>query len=144
MWCALQEEQRPHVKNTIAIINTTTQVTSMRASPWSHQAIRTRTSASMPTPFAGASPSAMHHGQIVMFGLIDGLIPCPAAITVLLLCLQPGEFTLGATLVLFFSLSLAAVMGVTGVAAALATRHIGNVGMDLRRWHVAPPYFWAR
>ncbi|VFT51793.1 high-affinity nickel-transporter [Pseudomonas aeruginosa] len=29
-------------------------------------------------------------GQIILFGLTGGLIPCPAAITVLLLCLQ-GE-----------------------------------------------------
>lgn len=80
----------------------------------------------MPTPIADASSSAMNHGQIVMFGPIDGLIACLAAITVLLLCLQPGEFTLGATLVLCVSFSLAAVMSVTGVAAALATRHIGQ------------------
>jgi nickel/cobalt exporter len=33
-------------------------------------------------------------GQIVMFGLTGGLIPCPAAITVLLLCLQLKQFTL--------------------------------------------------
>jgi hypothetical protein len=34
-------------------------------------------------------------GQIVMFGLTGGLIPCPAAITVLLLCLQLKQITLG-------------------------------------------------
>ena len=33
--------------------------------------------------------------QIALFGLTGGLIPCPAAITVLLLCLQLKEFTLG-------------------------------------------------
>jgi nickel/cobalt exporter len=30
-------------------------------------------------------------GQIILFGLTGGLIPCPAAITVLLLCLQVKE-----------------------------------------------------
>jgi nickel/cobalt exporter len=47
-------------------------------------------------------------GQIVLFGLTGGLIPCPAAITVLLLCLQLKQIALGATLVLCFSIGLAA------------------------------------
>lgn len=46
-------------------------------------------------------------GQIVMFGLTGGLIPCPASVAVLLLCLQLKEFTLGATLVACFSIGLA-------------------------------------
>lgn len=33
-------------------------------------------------------------GQIIMFGLTGGLIPCPASITVLLLCLQLKKITL--------------------------------------------------
>ena len=56
--------------------------------------------------------------QIVAFGLTGGLIPCPAAITVLLLCLQLKEFTLGAGLVLCFSLGLAITMVSVGVVAA--------------------------
>lgn len=36
-------------------------------------------------------------GQIVLFGLTGGLIPCPASITVLLLCLQLKKAALGAT-----------------------------------------------
>ncbi|MGK6891482.1 urease accessory protein UreH domain-containing protein [Klebsiella pneumoniae] len=45
-------------------------------------------------------------GQIILFGLTGGLIPCPAAITVLLLCIQVKEFTLGAALVLCFKASV--------------------------------------
>ena len=55
--------------------------------------------------------------QIVAFGLTGGLIPCPAAITVLLLCLQLKEFTLGAGLVLCFSIGLVTMVS-AGVAAA--------------------------
>jgi len=62
-------------------------------------------------------------GQIVLFGLTSGLIPCPAAITVLLLCLQLKEVTLGAALVLCFSIGLAITLVVVGVAAALSMRH---------------------
>lgn len=62
-------------------------------------------------------------GQIVLFGLTGGLIPCPASITVLLLCLQLKQVALGATLVLCFSIGLAATMVAVGVAAALGMRH---------------------
>jgi nickel/cobalt exporter len=67
-------------------------------------------------------------GQIVMFGLTGGLIPCPAAITVLLLCLQLKQFTLGVALVFCFSIGLAITMVTAGVIAALSVRHVS------RRW----------
>jgi nickel/cobalt exporter len=65
-------------------------------------------------------------GQIVMFGLTGGLIPCPAAITVLLLCLQLKQFSLGVVLVLCFSIGLALTMVTAGVVAALSVRHIST------------------
>ncbi|WP_054312141.1 nickel/cobalt efflux transporter [Mesorhizobium sp. 1M-11] len=61
--------------------------------------------------------------QIVLFGLTGGVIPCPAAITVLLLCLQLKEFTLGFALVLCFSIGLAITLVSVGAAAALSVRH---------------------
>ena len=61
--------------------------------------------------------------QIVLFGLTGGLIPCPAAITVLLLCLQLKEFTLGFILVLCFSIGLAITLVTVGAIAALSVRH---------------------
>lgn len=64
--------------------------------------------------------------QIIMFGLTGGLIPCPAAITVLLLCLQLKEFTLGFALVLCFSIGLAITLVTVGAAAALSVRHATN------------------
>lgn len=61
--------------------------------------------------------------QIVLFGLTDGLIPCPAAIMILLLCLQLKEIALGAVLVLCFSIGLAITLVTVGVVAALGMRH---------------------
>ncbi len=61
--------------------------------------------------------------QVVGFGLTGGLIPCPAAITVLLLCLQLKQIPLGAVLVLCFSIGLAITLVAVGIAAALAVRH---------------------
>lgn len=62
--------------------------------------------------------------QILMFGLTGGLIPCPAAITVLLLCLQIKQLTLGAVLVVCFSIGLAVTMVSAGVLASLSVRHV--------------------
>ena len=62
-------------------------------------------------------------GQIVLFGLTGGLIPCPAAITVLLLCLQIKRLVLGLTLVAGFSLGLAITMVSAGVIVAVGMRH---------------------
>jgi nickel/cobalt transporter (NicO) family protein len=64
-------------------------------------------------------------GQIVLFGLTGGLIPCPGSITVLLLCLQVGKIWLGALLVLCFSIGLALTLVLVGVGAALSLRHAG-------------------
>jgi len=64
------------------------------------------------------------NGQIALFGLTGGLIPCPAAITVLLLCLQLKEFTLGAVLVLCFSIGLAITLVTVGTVAALSVRQV--------------------
>jgi ABC-type nickel/cobalt efflux system permease component RcnA len=65
-------------------------------------------------------------GQIVMFGLTGGLIPCPASITVLLLCLQLKKIALGAVLVLGFSIGLALTMVASGVIAALSVKHLSK------------------
>jgi nickel/cobalt transporter (NicO) family protein len=65
-------------------------------------------------------------GQIIAFGLTAGLLPCPAAITVLLLCLQLKQFLLGATLVFGFSIGLACTMVASGAVAALGVRHLSR------------------
>jgi len=65
-------------------------------------------------------------GQIVLFGLTGGLIPCPASITVLVLCLQLKRISLGIGLVLGFSLGLALTMVAVGVLAALGAQRIGT------------------
>lgn len=61
--------------------------------------------------------------QIALFGITGGLIPCPASITVLLICLQLGQVTLGAATVAAFSLGLAITMVSIGVAAAWGVQH---------------------
>ncbi len=78
--------------------------------------------------------------QIVMFGLTGGLIPCPAAITVLLLCLQLKQFTLGVALVLCFSIGLAMTMVSAGVIAALSVQHVARRWSDFSTFAARAPY----
>lgn len=79
--------------------------------------------------------------QIVMFGLTGGLIPCPAAITVLLLCLQLKAFTLGFALVLCFSIGLAITLVTVGAAAALSVRHATKRWSWFSTFARRAPYF---
>lgn len=65
-------------------------------------------------------------GQIILFGLTGGLIPCPASITVLLLCLQLKKVSLGAALVLCFSIGLALTLVASGVLAAWSIKHVSK------------------
>lgn len=79
-------------------------------------------------------------GQIILFGLTGGLIPCPASITVLLLCMQVGRIGLGALLVLCFSVGLALTLVLVGVAAALGMRHAASRWPGLEALAARAPY----
>ncbi|WP_123708392.1 nickel/cobalt efflux protein RcnA [Raoultella terrigena] len=80
-------------------------------------------------------------GQIILFGLTGGLIPCPAAITVLLLCIQVKEFSLGAALVLCFSVGLAITLVTVGAAAAYSVRQATKRWSGLDTLARRAPYF---
>lgn len=70
--------------------------------------------------FAGRSVTTP---QIVLFGITGGLMPCPAAFTVLIVCLQLKKATLGFAMVAAFSFGLALTMVATGTLAALSVQH---------------------
>jgi nickel/cobalt exporter len=78
--------------------------------------------------------------QIMLFGLTGGLIPCPAAITVLLLCLQLKQLSLGFTLVVCFGIGLAITMVSAGVLAALSLRHIEQRWSGFSHYMRQAPY----
>ena len=80
-------------------------------------------------------------GQIIVFGLTGGLIPCPASITVLLLCLQLKKIALGATLVLGFSIGLAMTMVASGALAALSVKHVSKRWGGFGEFAGKAPYF---
>lgn len=79
--------------------------------------------------------------QIVLFGLTGGLIPCPASITVLLLCLQLKKIALGAALVLCFSVGLAMTMVASGALAALSVKQVSRHWRGFGDFARNAPYF---
>ena len=80
-------------------------------------------------------------GQIIVFGLTGGLIPCPASITVLLICLQLKQIAMGATLVLCFSVGLALTMVAAGTIAALSVKHVSKRWSGFGELSSRAPYF---
>ena len=65
-------------------------------------------------------------GQIAMFGLTGGLVPCPASVTILMICLHLKQFTLGAVMVASFSFGLAISLVSVGVIAAWGASQVGK------------------
>jgi nickel/cobalt transporter (NicO) family protein len=87
--------------------------------------------------FAGRTVTT---GQIVLFGLTGGLLPCPGAITVALLSLQANQAVLGFALVVAFSLGLALTLVGVGAAAAWGAGHASRRFGFFRRWAPRLPY----
>lgn len=79
--------------------------------------------------------------QILLFGLTGGLIPCPAAITVLLICIQLKALTLGATLVVSFSIGLALTLVTVGVGAAISVQQVAKRWSGFNTLAKRAPYF---
>lgn len=79
--------------------------------------------------------------QILLFGLTGGLIPCPAAITVLLICIQLKALTLGATLVVSFSIGLALTLVTVGVGAAISVQQVAKRWSGFNTLTKRAPYF---
>ena len=79
-------------------------------------------------------------GQVILFGLTGGLLPCPSAFAVLLVCLHLKLFALGFAVVLAFSLGLAITLVSVGSVAAFtagqATKRFNGFG----EWARKMPY----
>ncbi len=64
--------------------------------------------------------------QIAMFGLTGGLVPCPASVTIMMICLHLKQYSLGAAMVASFSLGLALSLVSVGVIAAWSARQVNT------------------
>jgi len=79
-------------------------------------------------------------GQIVIFGLTGGLMPCPAAVSILIVCLQLKEFSLGFGIVAAFSLGLALTMISVGVLASWGFKKLAEKSGWFSRVASRAPY----
>lgn len=91
--------------------------------------------------FAGRSHVTT--GEILWFGFTGGLLPCPAAIAVLLICLQLKAVTLGIAMVAAFSVGLAITLVTIGVVAAWGTRKAAASWSGFGVWANRLPYVSA-
>ncbi len=82
-------------------------------------------------------------GQIVLFGLTGGLMPCSAAVAVLLICLQLKRSILGFALVLAFSIGLAITLVTAGAVAAISVRQASKRFKGFGELARKAPYFSA-
>ena len=83
------------------------------------------------------------NGAIAWFGLTAGLMPCPSAVAVLLICLQSRAFTLGFGMVASFSIGLAITLISVGVMAAWGARKASEGWSGLAGWSERLPYLSA-
>jgi len=81
--------------------------------------------------FAGRKVSRF---EIAWFGLTAGLMPCPSAVAVLLICLQSRAVTLGFGMVAGFSIGLAITLISVGVLAAWGTRKAAEGWSGFSAW----------
>ena len=79
-------------------------------------------------------------GQIVIFGLTGGLMPCPAAVSILIICLQLKEFSLGFSIVAAFSFGLALTMISVGVLASWGFKKLAEKSGWFGRIAARAPY----
>lgn len=78
--------------------------------------------------------------QIILFGLAGGLIPCPAAVTVLVLALTSDQIAYAIISVFAFSIGLAATLVAVGMIAAVGARKIGERWQGFSRLAQRAPY----
>lgn len=80
---------------------------------------------------AGERPSL---GQLVALGISGGIVPCPAALAVLLAAVSYGQFLRGLSLVIIFSVGMAAVLVAIGTMMVKAAGVAGRYVTAESRW----------
>ena len=78
--------------------------------------------------------------EVAWFGFTGGLLPCPSAIAVLLVCLHLKAFGLGIAMVAAFSVGLAATLITVGVVAAWGTGRAAKAWSGFDRWAERLPF----
>jgi ABC-type nickel/cobalt efflux system permease component RcnA len=83
------------------------------------------------------TPGRVSLKQLFVLGVTGGIVPCPAALVVLLSALSLGRVGFGLVLIVAFSLGLAAVLIATGILVVYARRLMARLqgeGLLITRW----------
>lgn len=97
----------------------------------------TNVTAAITYPPALVSRGSMPARQLLILGITGGIVPCPAALVVLLSAVALHRVLFGLFLILSFSLGLAVVLIVMGMVAVYAGRLMSRVATDgplIQRW----------
>jgi ABC-type nickel/cobalt efflux system permease component RcnA len=97
----------------------------------------TNVTAAITYPPALVSRGSMPARQLLVLGITGGVVPCPAALVVLLSAVALHRVLFGLFLILSFSLGLAVVLIVMGMVAVYAGRLMSRVATDgplIQRW----------
>lgn len=76
--------------------------------------------------------------QLVALGVSGGIVPCPAALAVLLAAISLGGFVAGVSLVVIFSVGMAAVLVAIGIAMVHAAKFAGKYVAESRWTQIVP------
>jgi nickel/cobalt transporter (NicO) family protein len=79
-------------------------------------------------------------GQIAWFGFTGGLMPCPTAIAVLLICVQLKAFALGVAMVAAFSIGIALTLISVGLAVVWGSGKLAKAWPGFDRMAARLPY----
>jgi len=82
-------------------------------------------------------------GQIAWFGFTGGLMPCPTAIAVLLICVQLKAFALGVAMVMAFSVGIGLTLIAVGLAVVWGSGKLANAWPGFDRMAARLPYLSA-
>jgi nickel/cobalt exporter len=88
-------------------------------------------------PYDHAQTQAFSYRQLIALGVTGGIVPCPAALVVLLSAVSLHRVAFGLYLILAFSLGLAAVLISIGLVTVYARRLLARVpteGAVITRW----------
>jgi ABC-type nickel/cobalt efflux system permease component RcnA len=90
-----------------------------------------------PAPEIPQRPAGVSARRLLLLGVTGGMVPCPAALVVLLSAVSLRRTAFGLFLIVAFSIGLAAVLIAMGLAAVYAGRAMSRLPFDaplIQRW----------
>ncbi|MBI2842821.1 MAG: sulfite exporter TauE/SafE family protein [Armatimonadetes bacterium] len=76
--------------------------------------------------------------QLITLGVSGGIVPCPAALAVLLAAVSYGQFVRGLSLVIIFSIGMAVVLVAIGIAMVKAASFAGKYVTESKWTRIVP------